>query len=160
MMNTYLWLYLCKRIKIFFFFNLLWGICGGHFLLWWEWHSLSHHYPNAHQRLKNPSLARKWPHWNGQITETTERIFSLLLPFVFSSFPKLLLQWGDPLMDEGEKERAEWFFWWVSSPQVLLRWLVCGAMEMFPCHPWHPQNLMCWIIPFFDPEMRLLRGIL
>jgi len=82
-------------------------VCGGHFPLRWEWHSLSHHYTNAQQHkrqgMKKPSLARKRPHWDG---ETTEMKYCLLLSFSFSSCPKLLLQRGDCQMDKGGKQRA------------------------------------------------------
>lgn len=126
LINTFLQLYLGKRIKVLY---LLWGICGGYFLLCWEWHSLSHRYPNAHQGVKNPSLARKRPHWNGQITETTETIFFLLLPFVFHLFQscssnKEVIWWM--------RERRKGQFWWVSSG--------LPGVEVTGVEPWKCQS--------------------
>lgn len=108
------------------------------FLLWWEWHRLSHCFTNAQQHkrrgVKNPSLARKRPHWDG---ETTETKYCLLLPFIFSSFPKLLLQQGDCLMDRGGKQRTI-LLRAAQHPRwpVLLRWMVFSVVDVAICHLW------------------------
>lgn len=78
----------------------------------------------------------KKPHWNGQITEITERIFSLLLPFVFWSFPQLLLRWGD--------------HWWMRERRKVLLGdfsaaRCCWGVSI--CHPWSPK-----------PHRRLMAG--
>lgn len=141
-----------KELRFTYSVSLVRNVCSGHFLLWWERHSLSHHYTNAqqhkHRGVKNPSVARKRPHWNG---ETTETKYCCLLPFVFSSFPKLVLQQGDSLMDGGGKRRAillgEFRAAQQSRWRVLLRCIMCRAVEVAVHHLWahHSTALRTWL---------------
>lgn len=70
--------------------------------------SLSHHYTNAQQHkcrgVKNPSLARKRPHWNGETTETKVLPTACIYFFIFSKAAPPMRRLSDGQGREAESD--------------------------------------------------------